>query len=97
MRFDQAMHAFGGAMMDKFIERIERYGEENSWTNGDPLRFKRWDVWTHFLDEVDELKANPRDEREMVDVANLAFMLWWHSQEGSRYAVQPALVAGEQG
>lgn len=76
---------FQKEQMARFIA-VEHKHQRNSITD-DNVDWRKFDwraIEEHFWQEVDELKgafrhgSSQTQVKELVDVANLAFLLWWH-------------------
>lgn len=76
-----AFGVFTRQMRTKLELRAKKY-EDKSITRTTPVAVFTWDeMWIKFESEVKELRDAPHDQSEMVDVANMAFILWWFQQE----------------
>lgn len=78
---DAALKRFTVAMKDKFQARAYKHGERSVTKVGDsvlrePKVFN--ELINHLISEVIELLQNYHSLDEHIDVANMAFLLWWH-------------------
>lgn len=81
MEYKEALVAFSKEMQEKLELRAERK-REKSITLLSPDKVFSWDeIWGAFVSEVNELTSAPHDTTEAVDVANMAFIIWWFRQE----------------
>ena len=86
MNLAEAATAFRSEMLEKFYARHAKNAANGGKSVVDtPItEIDVKDLRVHFYDEVAEFEnalegAEERDEA--VDVANMAFLIWWHSQE----------------
>lgn len=92
---NERLDRFRKAMFDKFVA-VEHKHLGNSVTDDkvDWLTFDWSQIEAHFWEEISEVKLAMRhgssrmQMKELVDVANMAFLLWWHEE-------QFAIAAGE--
>ena len=75
---NERLDAFRAEMFAKF-KRVEHKHRGNSVTDDevDWLTFDWEKIRDHFWEEVEELRKSPTDDKECVDIANMAFLLWW--------------------
>lgn len=69
---------FSNEMLTKF-RAVERKHQYDSVTD-DAVNWARLDwesIEKHFWREVKEVRAKRRRGKEYVDVANMAFLMWW--------------------
>ena len=69
---EEMIRAFIGAEYKHKEESVT--DDEFDWRNFDWVAIEE-----HFWKEIDELKENPGSPKELVDIANMAFLLWWHN------------------
>jgi len=61
----------------KFKQRQDRNEEANVFDPNLDWRKLPWDhIREHFMREIKELLEAPEDEKELIDIANIAFLLW---------------------
>lgn len=82
MTFEQALEKFRSAMESKFRLREAKYKTNSAIhkTTSTILDFNGDDLWMHFDSEYRELMECPTDQSEMVDVANMLFLIWWQEE-----------------
>lgn len=69
------LNEFNRAQIAKFIA-VEHKHPNDSVTTDD---WSKWDwdsIRKHFLDEIKELLEAPHDPKELIDIGNIAFLLW---------------------
>ena len=78
--------------LPRFVEEMKSKLEFSKSKYGDFTQYRSQDFLYHFADEVKELSValakglgnSEKIRKEAVDVANMAFMLWWaHSEEST--------------
>ena len=88
---ESALVRFNVAMLEKFLARDAKQGERSVVRVGDS-KIREAGIFdgmlSHLFEEVSELADEPHSDREQVDVANIAFLLWWHDN--------PQAPAGEE-
>ena len=85
---NERLDAFRLEMLDKF-KAVEHKHRGNSVTDEsiDWLTFDWSQIEAHFWGEIDEVKGAMRhgsselQTKELVDVANMAFLLWWKEKQ----------------
>ncbi len=71
------MSQFKEAQLMKFIKRQDRNKGFNVCDDNLDWDTINWDhVRNHFMSELKELKEAPNDPDELIDIANMAFLLW---------------------
>jgi hypothetical protein len=81
--FIKALDRFRASMLAKFEARDVKQGERSVTRVGNALLQEHGvyeDLWQHFYEEVAEFQLAERAEEkvgEAVDVANMAFLIWW--------------------
>ena len=90
---DKRLYAFREVMLNKFIE-VEYKHPHNSVTN-DNVDWNNFDwnaITNHYFEEIEEVKqmhlenrirATPINPKEYIDVANMAFLLYWYYTIGN--------------
>ncbi len=82
---EEAVGVFAREMVAKFYLRDDRQGERSVTRVGNRLLTERGvhkGLLLHLDDEVQELKDAidlSEERKESVDVANMAFLLWWRA------------------
>ena len=82
-KLEGALTEFKAQMLAKFRDQRNKYGDRAVTKVGRTLLNESGvekGLWKHLLKEIKEFKAAPGDTSEAVDVANLAFLLWWRLQ-----------------
>jgi hypothetical protein len=80
---EAALDIFKAAMLDKFQLRADKHGDRSVTVAGSKHLHEDYvseGLWAHFYAEVDEFRRADHTEAEMgeaVDVANMAFLIWW--------------------
>ena len=70
-------------MLQKFQDQDQKQGERSVTRVGNTLLGEdgvKEDLWEHFEAEIQEMRDAEFTEEEMreaVDVANMAFLIWW--------------------
>lgn len=84
---EEALDAFKAAMLAKFALRSEKHGDRSVVIAGNKhLRDEGVyeGLYEHLGDEIEELWATNQDTPEQmdeaVDVANMAFLIWWRGR-----------------
>ncbi len=83
---EQALDSFRAAMLAKFQKRADKHGARSVTVAGDKHLHEDGvyeGLWHHFDDEVQEMRRAEHTEDEMgeaVDVANMAFLIWWRDR-----------------
>jgi hypothetical protein len=84
MKLNERLDAFRTAMFDKFKQAEHKHrGESVMDDKIDWMSFNWRAINSHFWEEVRELQAAISNgdgnsvKDELVDVANMAFLLWW--------------------
>ena len=78
-----ALDIFKAEMLDKFKARADKHGERSVTVAGSNHLHEDGvteGLWSHFYSEVDEFRRADHTQDEMaeaVDVANMAFLIWW--------------------
>lgn len=79
-----ALFAFNGEMLRKLQACDAKHQESSVMRHNVTEVLTQEAILDHFEKEVAELRASPRDKTEAVDVANMAFLLWWHLRETTK-------------
>lgn len=81
MKIDEALMQFSSEMKAKFMLRESRNGLASVTRQSVLEVYTHEQIWKRLEDEIHELRTEPTDEIEAVDVANMAFILWWFLKE----------------
>ena len=83
---EQALDIFKAAMLEKFHQRADKHGERSVTVSGSKHLHEpgvQEGLWKHFMLEVDEFndaEYGTEEMEEAVDVANMAFLIWWENR-----------------
>ena len=88
MKLEEALDQFKAQMLDKFYARAEKHGDRSITILGSDAFIDEgtgdgtWaQLWSHFNQEVGEIRAtlpeSQEESAEAIDVANMAFLIWW--------------------
>ena len=90
MNIAPALEMFNGLMYKKFYDRVEKWGEDSITIPGNINKASMESIKDYFDGELEELVSatNPEDEMgECVDVANMAFLIWWKNYEDGYHGI----------
>ena len=72
------LNQFKHEMYDKFVEVDGKHQGESVLDDNIDWDSFNWNaIESHFWEEVEELRQSNHDSKECIDVANMAFLLWW--------------------
>ncbi len=83
---EQALQCFSTDMLAKFQARADRHPGRSVTEVGRTLLDEPGvyeGLWKHFEDEVQEMREAGHTQDEMgeaIDVANMAFLIWWRDR-----------------
>ena len=77
IKLKHLLDEFNKAQLEKFIKRQDRNKGFNVCDNNLDWTTINWDhVRNHFLGELKEIIEAPHDPKELIDIGNMAFLLW---------------------
>lgn len=81
MNIHEALAAFEAAMLAKFAAVDHKHGKPSIFEVATGAGFDRASLVAHLQNEIVEWLHAPESVTELVDVANMAFLLWWAYQD----------------
>lgn len=81
MRISEALQEFREAMVTKLEATDHKHGARSALRIAAGHDMDLASLQQHMILEFQEWSEEPDSQVEMVDIANMAFLLWWHQQD----------------